>query len=194
MSYRRYVAACVLLAATVALAQQDVFTSANAVSFTISTDRNTYNSQERITVNYQVKNVSTGPLYVPKDQGEILCSTTAKEMASIMHVDAWFENAAGKDFHSGWLGGCLGPGAPPTFSERIRDAAVLLRPGEHHDGTIVLDGRILKLPPGVYRIVAKLDGWKAEQFSIPERAELSKMAAPFLGGELSASTPVTVTH
>jgi hypothetical protein len=97
-------------------------------------------------------------------------------------------------FQGGWLGACIGTGGRPTFSERMREAAVLLRPGEHLDGTIALDGRIFELPPGAYRIEATLDGWKEDQFSAEERPQLSAMGALFLGGETTASTPVTVTR
>jgi len=195
VSYRRYVATCVLLAASVASAQQATFTSANAVSFSISTDRNTYNSQEQITVRYQIKNVSKGLLYVPKREVETSCLPPGSALDdTIIHVNAWFENAAGKKFQSGTIVGCGGTGERPTFPEKMRKAAMLLRPGEHLDGTIALDGRIFRLPAGAYRIEATLDGWKEDQFSAEERTELSKMAAPFLRGEIPASTPVTVTR
>jgi len=113
----------------------------------------------------------------------------------IVHVDAWFESANGKDFRAGLLGGCGWTGEPPSFAERIHEAAVLLRPGDHLDGSLLLQGWISKLPPGAYRIEAKLGGWKEEQFSGVERIEISKTGAPFLTGGLTASsTLITVTH
>jgi hypothetical protein len=192
VSYRRYVAAYVLLVASVVSAQREPFTSASAVSFSISTDRNTYNRRENIIVKYQIKNISKVPLYVPKDRGETWCLGLGSGITFIDHVDVWLENTAGKDFRAGLVGGCGWAGAPPTFSERLHAAAVLLHPGEHFDGTIALEGSLFQVPSGGYRVEAKLDGWKEEQFSPEERAELSKMGAPFLGGETPASVFIVV--
>ena len=193
MGYRRHVALCVLAAASIASAQQATFTTANAVSFTVSTERDAYNSQEQISLRYEIKNVSERPLYVPRHQGEISCPPNSGPQ-SVMHVDAWFENAAGKKFHSGWLGACIDRGERRTLSQRMSEAAVLLRPGEHLDGTIALQGNIFRLAPGDYQIDAVLYGWKEDEFSEQELRELSTMGAPFLRGETPASVPIIITH
>jgi hypothetical protein len=114
-----------------------------------------------------------------------------------MHVDAWFLDSGAKEFRAGLLGGCgesWGREGPPSLIDRIQKAAVLLRPGEHFDGTLALDGAFFKLPPGSYKIVAKLNGWKDDQFSPDERTQLRSSPVPFLGGEATASTPVTITR
>jgi hypothetical protein len=72
--------------------------------------------------------------------------------------------------------------------------AVLLKPGEHVDGTFLLDTRLFGgLKPGVYRVEAALTGWTEEKFTDAERSELAKMGSPFMAGEVSDSIRITLT-
>jgi len=71
--------------------------------------------------------------------------------------------------------------------------AVLLHPGEHLEGTLNLDLRWPGLPPGAYRIGVVLTGWKGNEFTDAELAELAKMGSPFLSGEVPATVLITVT-
>jgi len=71
--------------------------------------------------------------------------------------------------------------------------AVLLNPGENLDGTFRLDTKLFGgLKPGAYRLEAALTGWVAEKFSDSERSELSRLAAPFMRGEIPGSTSITL--
>jgi hypothetical protein len=72
--------------------------------------------------------------------------------------------------------------------------AVLLKPGEHLDGTFRLDTKLFGgLKPGAYRIEAAFTGWTEEKFSDAERSELAQMASTFMTGEVPDSTSITLT-
>jgi hypothetical protein len=63
--------------------------------------------------------------------------------------------------------------------------AVLLKPGGHLDGTFVFETRLFgDLKPGVYKVVGSLYGWDKDKFTEPERAELARMAKPFMTGKV----------
>jgi TonB family protein len=57
--------------------------------------------------------------------------------------------------------------------------------------TVAVDTKLLA--PGDYRVEATFYGWKPEDFSDADVAELAKMGAPFLRGEVPASAKVTLT-
>jgi hypothetical protein len=70
---------------------------------------------------------------------------------------------------------------------------VLLRAGEHFDGILQMDPQISGgLKPGQYRIEAVLRGWKGDEFTDAQLAELAKMGNPFLRGEVPASVRITL--
>jgi hypothetical protein len=70
---------------------------------------------------------------------------------------------------------------------------VLLRPSEHFDGMLQLDAQIFGgLPPGPYRIESALRGWRGDEFTDAQLAELAKMGNPFLLGEVPASARITL--
>jgi hypothetical protein len=72
--------------------------------------------------------------------------------------------------------------------------AVLLKPGEHLDGTLLLDTKLFGgLKPGAYRVEAALTGWDEEKFTDAERSELARMGSPFMAGEVPDSIRVTLT-
>jgi len=72
--------------------------------------------------------------------------------------------------------------------------AVLLKPGEHLDGTFRLDTKLFGgLKPGAYRIEAAISGWTEAKFSEAERSELSQMASPFMTGDVPDATSITLT-
>jgi hypothetical protein len=187
MKYR-ICAACALLATSL-VAQQNTFVPANDVSFTISSDRNDYAVDEQIVVKYQITNISNQPLYVPRGFQATHCLEKNGP-----HIWGWFENSAGRHFIPGYGSSCGStPGATPlTVTQRMKAAAVLLRPGEHLDGVLELDPALFRLLPGAYRIEAVLTGWESNRFSETELAELEKMGNPFLRGEIPASTGVNL--
>jgi len=77
----------------------------------------------------------------------------------------------------------------------MRKEAVLLKPGEHLDGTLRLDTKLFGgLKPGAYRIEAALSGWTEEKFSDAERSELARMGSPFLRGEVPDSVRIKLTQ
>lgn len=161
-----------LASIAIAPAANEIFAPAENVSFTISTERRANFYQEQVIVKYQITNVGRASLYVPRSQGASCLDG--------MHFNAWF------------VGQPAGPG--PTLSERMKQSAILLRPGEHVDGTLIADPRWSNLPPGKYRIEAALWGWKEAEFSQAERNELAAMGNPFLKGEKHASIPITLTR
>jgi len=161
-----------------------LFVPATAVSFAISTDRNRYSLSETITFKYRIVNISNHALYVPRTTIEG-CPTVT------MHVTAWLEDSMGRRNVTGWGVSCAGS-FKQTVSQRMNKEAVLLKPGEHSDGTAAL---ILPtgITSGAYRIEAMLYGWDYERFTEQERMELATIGNPLLRGEIPASIRVTVT-
>jgi hypothetical protein len=91
----------------------------------------------------------------------------------------------------GYGGSCFG--GPKTISERMSKEAVLLKPGEHLNGTFLLDTKLFGgLKPGTYRVEAAFYGWTEEKFTDVERSELARMTSPFMRGEVSDSIRVTL--
>jgi hypothetical protein len=174
---------CFLLIAPL-VAQRETFVPSSDVSFKISTERASYKAGESITLKYSVKNISNATLFVPREW-EATCPANP-------HLWAWFEDSSGKHFVPGYGGSCSV--GPKTVSERMNKEAVLLKPGEHVDGTFLLDTRLFGgLKPGVYRVEAALTGWTEEKFTDAERSELAKMGSPFMAGEVSDSIRITLT-
>jgi hypothetical protein len=168
------------LVATSLVAQKETFVPPSDVSFKISTAQTSWKAGESITLKYRVKNISNAPLFVPREW-------TATCPAS-PHLWVWFEDSSGKHF----VPGCCPPRAQ-TIRERMNKAA-LLKPGEHLDGTLLLDTKLFGgLKPGVYRVQAALTGWDEEKFTGAERSELARMGSPFMAGELPDSSRITLT-
>jgi len=173
--------ASVLLAASLS-AQKKTFAPANDVSFKISTSLTTWGAGESITLKYRAKNVSNARLFVPREW-EVTCPASP-------HLWAWFEDSSGEHFVPGYAGSCSR--GPKTIADRMSKEAVLLRPGEHLDGTFLLDPKLFGLKPGIYRVEASLTGWSEEKFTDVERSELARMASPFMRGEVQDSIRVTL--
>jgi hypothetical protein len=168
-----------------------VFAHANDVSFSISTERSNYENREQIAVKYRIMNISNGSLYVPRGDETKAC---LEPKGPSLHIQAWFENSAGKHSNHGFGYSCPSAGAPPTLTERMNKVAVLLHPGEQLDGAVRLDPTMSGgLPPGPYRIEATLYGWSNDKFTDAERVELEKMGSPFMSGEIPASLHITLT-
>jgi hypothetical protein len=164
-----------------------VFTPANDVLFTLSPVKDKFGVGGKIAVNYRIENVSNHSLYVPRGWESTACLNIGPP-----HVWAWFENNAGEHFEPGYGVSCAGtPGVTPTLTERMTKGTVLVRPGEHVDGTLELS---FPLSPGAYRFEAVLRGWKGDEFSEAELAELAKMGSPFLRGEVPASIRITLAR
>jgi len=161
-----------------------LFVLASDVSFKISTGQIVWQAGESITVLYRVKNISNAPLFVPREW-EATCPANP-------HLWAWFEDSSGKHFVPGYGGDCSP--SPQTIRARMTKEAVLLKPGEHFDGTFLLDTKLFGgLKPGVYRVEAALTGWTEEKFTDAEHSELKKIAGRFMAGEVSDSIRVTLT-
>jgi hypothetical protein len=157
------------------VAQRETFVPSSDVSFKISTEQDSYNAGESITLKYSVKNISNATLFVPREW-EATCPASP-------HLWAWFEDSSGKHFVPGYGGSCVG--GPQTISQRMSKEAVLLKPGEHVDGTFLLNTKLFGgLEPGAYRVEAALTGWTEEKFTDAERSELAKMAGEFMMGEV----------
>jgi hypothetical protein len=159
------------------------FAPANDVSFTITTDRASYGSDDPITLKYEIVNVGGRPLFVPLKR-EMLCPPK-------FHVDAWLESADGHYGSGENRGASCGP-VQQSVTQRMNKGAVLLKPGDHTEGTLSFTAK--GLPPGEYRTEAVLYGWRPEDFSPPEQAELAKFGSPFLRGEIPASGRITLTR
>jgi hypothetical protein len=174
---------CILFT-TLLVAQKETFVPASDVSFRISTDRSRYRAGEPITLKYKIKNISNAALYIPR-KWEVTCPASP-------HLWAWFEDSSGRHFVPGYGGSCSS--GPKTIGERMSKEAVLLKPGEYVDGTFRLDTKLFDgLKPGAYRIEVALSGWTEEKFSDAERSDLSQMFCPFMKGEVSDFTSITLT-
>jgi hypothetical protein len=166
------------------VAQRETFVPPSDVSFKISAEQASYKAGDSITLKYSVKNISNATLFVPREW-EATCPASP-------HLWAWFEDSSGKHFVGGYGGSCVN--GPKTISERMSKEAVLLKPGEHLDGTFRLDTKLFGgLKPGVYRVEASFTGWTEEKFTDAERSELAKMGSPFMAGEVSDSIRITLT-
>jgi hypothetical protein len=166
-----------------------VFVPSNDVSFTISLEKNTFGVREKIPVKYRIENISNGSLFVPRGFEVTACLDIGPP-----HISGGFENNAGKHYEPGYGSSCGGtPGFFLTLTERMSRGTVLLRAGEEFDGTLQLDPQISGgLPAGPYRIEAVLRGWKGDEFTDAQLAELVKMGNPFLRGEVPASARITL--
>ena len=71
--------------------------------------------------------------------------------------------------------------------------AMLLKPGEHLEGTFLLDPKLFGLKPGNYRVEAGLTGWDEEKFTTAELSELARMGRRFMRGEIGDSLRITLT-
>ncbi len=164
-----------------------IFTPANDVAFTISTDRASYARTDPVTLKYEIVNVSNKALYVPR--------TWTGTCPLTPHVMAWLEDSEGRHSGSGVGSSCssgLGGPPPESVTERMKKDAVLLKPDERFIGAwSIVHG---DLPAGDYRVEAVFYGWKPENFSDAEIAELAKFGSPFLPGEVPTSAKVTLTR
>ena len=95
-------------------------------------------------------------LYVPAAQWEIKCGNNP-------HLWSRLEDHLGKHYEPGYAGSCLGPNPVDrmSLSERMREDASLLEPGQHVTGSFTLDSSVFdgRLKPGAYRLEAILYGW-----------------------------------
>ena len=112
--------------------QDELFAPASDVTFTLSTERDSYSVQRKFVVTYRIVNVSHAAVYVPRGFEVAGCLQLGHMRP---HVWPSLENSAGRHFKGGYGGSCpFTPGAEPTVRERVSQAAVLLQPGGHTDG------------------------------------------------------------
>jgi hypothetical protein len=164
--------------------QKETFVPANDVSFTVTSERATYKIGEKISLTYEIVNVSNAALYVPREW-DAQCPRTP-------HIWAWYESGTGKHFIPGYAGSCSP--SSQTLTERMQKEAVLLRPRQRLEGRISMDTSLFGgLKPGVYRLEASLSGWKENDFTPAQQSELAKMGAPLMRGEVPASTRITLS-
>ena len=173
-----------LLLATAAFSQTEVFVPANDISFTVATERSTYRVGEQIDLKYEIVNISNAAVYIPREW-EAQCPSKP-------HVWAWFETSSGKHLIPGYAGSCSP--SPQTVTERIRKEAVLLKPGERLKGTVKMDTTLFGgLKSGSYRLEATLSAWTESEFSPAQQSEMARFGAPFIHGDIPASTHVRLT-
>jgi hypothetical protein len=173
--------AALLLLATLVSGQSEVFVPANDVSFTVAPEHLSYRTGEEVVVKYQITNISNGSVYAPREW-ENKCPPNP-------HIWAWFENSSGRHFIPGYAGDCSP--SQQTVLQRMQGEAVLLKPGQQLRGHISLDTTLFGgLPPGAYRVEAVLYGWNDKEFDEHQRNELQKLSAPFITGEVPASTSI----
>jgi hypothetical protein len=69
-------------------------------------------------------------------------------------VFVWFENEAGEHLFTGYIvGNCIPADGPQAVIKRMTKEAVLLRPGEHLDGTYPINTATFDfLKPGTYSL------------------------------------------
>src|ERR1700732_23223 len=97
------------------------------ISFTLTTDRASYGSDEPIPMKYEIAYVGSRPVFVPQHMWEeALCPAP-------VHVDAWFESADGH-YGGGWSRGQSCGTRQLTVTQRMTSGAVLLKPGDHAEG------------------------------------------------------------
>jgi hypothetical protein len=76
----------------------------------------------------------------------------------------------------------------------MKKESVLLKPGQRLRGHVLLETTLFGgLEPGGYRIEAVLYGWSDKDFTQEQQRELQRMPAPFIRGEVPASTRITLT-
>lgn len=173
---------CALLAAS-AGARDDVFVPAADISFRISSEQRSYGINETVRLDYEIKNLSKAPLYVPREW-EATCPP-------VPHIWVWFLDSSGNHLTAGYGGDCMP--LKRTIQERMSKEAVLLKPGESTYGPLRLEPAMFHLTPGRYRIEGSLTGWTPAKFSAEERAELEKMGHPFVTGEAAGSLTIVLT-
>lgn len=179
-----------LLSAGSAIAQQEIFVPAASVSFSLAAGKAS-RVGEPFAVKYRIENRGNRAFYVPKGFQDTVCLDPGSPGP---HIWGSFVNAAGKRYTRGWGASCGNtPGSAPSMLERITKIAVLLRPGEHADGTFEMDPAWFQLPPGKYRVELNLRGWDAASFSGRQLAELQSMD-PLLEGTASANITLMATR
>ena len=93
------------------------------------------------------------------------------------------ENSSGQHFVPGYGGSCSPSSNSQNVSARMSKEAVLLKLGEHLDGTFQMDTTLFGvLQPGAYRIEAVLSGWVKEKFTGAERFRTSADARHLIAG------------
>jgi hypothetical protein len=81
-----------------------------------------------------------------------------------------------------------------SLVERMNKETVLLKAGQYPRGHVVLEATLFSgLKPGLYRIETVLYCWKDKEFNEKQQSELQKYSAPFLRGQVPASTRITLT-
>ncbi len=169
-------------------AQGQAFVPSNDIQLTIWTDSPTFAVGEQIRVRYRIRNVSNGAVFVPRDQLSTKCPP-------IEFFSAWLEDSRGNHIIGGIAGDCS-----PTHlrvAEQMSKDAVLLKPGESRTDRYYLHTRAPgntkdALKPGRYRLEAVLYGWDPRELGQADRSQLVKLGHPFLRGEVTASTVVTL--
>ncbi len=185
------IAAILVLVLLEGAAAQTPFAHGNDVSFSINTGQKHYEIGESITISYKIRNVGSGPLFVPRSQLDRACSEPP-------HLRALLENSSGKHFEPGFIGGGLGAKECSTLSvsEWLKKDAVLLKPQQAVSGTFVFQfprGRFTqKLKPGTYRLEALLYGWNAP-FTESQRKELDTISGALFVGEANSTTQIELT-
>ena len=177
-----FAALCFLVVAST-VAKSDVFVSSASVSFRIFTEKQSYEADDEVQLEYRITNISNAPLYVPL-QWAATCPT-------VPHIWGWFEDSSGNHLVPDSTRDCVQK--KQSIQERMTKEAVLLKPGEHISGLLRLDPKSFHLAAGRYRVQASMTGWAEETFSAEERGELEKLGHPFVTGEAPDSLTIIIT-
>ena len=178
--------ALIISSTAVILEAQQTFVHGDDVAFAIQTDQPKYMVTEPITIRYSIRNVSNGPVFVPKSQWSVRCGDPPFLWARL-------EDKSGKHYEPGYAGSCLGRRDRMSVPERMARDAVLLQPGQVVRGYFTFQPKVLgDLRSGSYRLEAILYGWNPSLFTASELPLLRQLGAPLLIGETRASRHIEV--
>jgi hypothetical protein len=168
---------CVIVVATGSIVSPaQLFQMPKAVRLTVSADKRTYKIGEKIVASYRLQNVGSERLFVPV-RFSADCPPRERLITEL-------QDESGKAMAGGYVGDC----SPRSFSsrlEKIKADSKLLFPGEQYAPEETFQTQGLK--PGLYRVTARVNAWKAAEFSNADRQELRQFGVPILTGTLSAS-------
>jgi hypothetical protein len=169
-------------------AAAQMFLPVENVSFSIRAEK-TYRIGETITIPYRIENKGKAAIYVPREFKYTHCLDPVE---SGPHIWGRLLDSAGRPQQGGWASSCGGsPDWSPSMSERLAKIAILLKPGEHTDGSFEFDPTTHQAPVGRDRVEITLRGWDAERFSKVQLLELGSME-PLLQGTVQVSAEITI--
>ena len=166
--------------ATVSFAScAELFQNSRVVRLTVSTDKPTYRSGEKVVASYRLQNVGDRKLFVPV-RFSADCISKPRWSTQLRHQ-------AERQMPNGMVGDCHMQSFP-DFLEKLKADSKLLSPGQHYAPEETFDTTGLK--PGFYRVTAHVAAWKPTDFTEADRQELCQLGEPLLTGTLSSSVTI----